>query len=549
MRNIGSLRGFPTQNHVFRNQSGPIQEGVSIQMQFAAQTFQSRAVRFAVIATAFIALFAISAQRSSADLPNPQLSAGAYSTCSINSNKRLYCWGSNSSTQLGQGSNAKFSYGTRPYPVKGLAAQPVGVSTGYSSACSLLVTGSISCWGKNSSGALGAKNLGGFAKSAQSAASLIAPWATPSNEATGSGHVCYRDNNATVKCLGSNTLGQLGNGTTTNSSTPTQVAGITGAAAATRATRVVSGANHSCALLDNNNVKCWGVNNFRQLGTPANAVAFATSPVDVPNLSNNITQLASMADHTCGIHANGDVSCWGADSYGQLGDGTVAPFKGAVDVAGLGAEARQVSTGVQHTCALIKGGGVKCWGSNAVGQLGNGTTTTSSKPVSVIGLDRPAVEVSAGGYHSCARLDNNQIWCWGNGTKGQLGNGGNTNSPSPVMVQSLGGVHYSSVLLTKVAGHSNFQATFVAVPPRVGTIADQCKTNAHLTVTVVQDGVTVTKKITQRLKPSGSTKCTTRIRERSITKSMGSATVTLKGSYIGTSTMPGASFTQVYVNP
>lgn len=549
MRNMRCLRGFPTQYDVLKIQSGPIQEGVSIQMQFAARTSQSRALRLAVIATAFITVFAINAQRSSADIPNPQLSAGVYSTCAINSNKRLYCWGSNSSTQLGLGSNAKLSYGTRPYPVKGVAAQPVGVSSGYSSACSLLVTGSVSCWGKNASGALGAKNLGGFAKSAQSAASLIAPWATPSNESTGAGHVCYRDINATVKCLGANNVGQLGNSTNTNSSTPVQVSVITAASEATRATRVVSGANHSCALLDNNNVKCWGVNNYRQLGTPANAVPFSSTPVDVPGLSNNITQLASMADHSCGIHSGGAVSCWGADSFGQLGDGTVAPFKGAVDVNGLGGDARQVSTGVSHTCALVAGGGVKCWGSNEFGQLGNGNTTTSSKPVSVIGLSRPASEISAGGYHSCARLDNNDIYCWGRGTKGQLGNGGNTSSPNAVKVLSLGGVHYASVQLTKVAGHSNFQATFVAVPPRAGNIKEQCRTNASLTVTIVQDGNTQTKKFKQLLKPSGSTKCTTRFFDRSITKSMGSAVVTLKGSYIGTSTMPGASFTQAYTNP
>jgi alpha-tubulin suppressor-like RCC1 family protein len=518
-------------------------------MQFAAQTYQSRVARFAVIASAFVVLFAISAQRSSADIPNPKLSAGVYSTCSINSNNRLYCWGSNSSTQLGQGSKAKFSYGTRPYPVKGLKAVPVGVSNGYSSACSLLVTGSISCWGKNSSGALGAANNGGFARSAQSAASLIAPWLTPSNEATGASHFCFRDNNSTVKCQGANNLGQLGNGTNANSSTATQVAGITAVSEATRATRVASGANHSCALMDNNNVKCWGVNNFRQLGTPTNAVPSSNIPVDVPGLPNNITQLASMADHSCGIHSGGAVSCWGANSYGQLGDGTVAPFKGAVDVAGLGADARQISAGVSHTCALIAGGGVKCWGSNEFGQLGNGNATTSSKPVSVIGLSRPASEVSAGGYHSCARLDNNEIYCWGRGTKGQLGNGGNSNSLNAVKVQPVGGVRYASVLLTKVAGHSNFQGTFVASPPRAGKISEQCRTNAQLTVTIVQDGVTTTKKFKKLLKPSGTTKCTARFSERAITKSTGSATVTLRGTYIGTSTMPGASFTQVYVNP
>ncbi|MGK2877755.1 MAG: RCC1 domain-containing protein [Solirubrobacterales bacterium] len=518
-------------------------------MQFQAQTHRSRALLFAAIASAFFAVLAVSAQRASADIANPQLSAGAYSTCSINANKRLYCWGSNSSTQLGQGSKAKISFGTRPYPVKGLTAQPIGVSVGYSSACSLLVTGAINCWGKNASGSLGVKNQGGFAKSAQAAASLISPWVAPSNQSSGSQHQCFRDNNATVKCIGTNTYGQLGNGSSAASNLPVQVAVITATNAATRATQVVSGANHACALLDNNNVKCWGVNNFRQLGTPTNTVPFSSTPVDVPNLTNNLDQLASMADHTCGVHTNGDVSCWGANSYGQLGDGTVAPFKGAVDVVSLGTEARQVSTGVQHTCALIKGGGVKCWGSNQFGQLGDSTTTTSSRPVSVIGLSRPASEISVGGYHSCARLDNNQIWCWGAGSKGQLGNGATANALQPVKVKSLGGVHFSSVGLFKTSGHANFQATFVAEPPRSGKISEQCRTNANLTVTIVQDGVTTTKKFKKLLKPSGSSKCTARFEQRSITKSVGSAQVTLKGSYNGTATMPGASFTQAYANP
>lgn len=518
-------------------------------MQFAAQTYQSRVARFAVIAAAFVVLFAINAQRSSADIPNPKLSAGVYSTCAINSNKRLYCWGSNSSTQLGQGSKAKFSYGTRPYPVKGMKAVPVGVSNGYSSGCSLLVTGSITCWGKNKSGALGSANLGGFARSSQPAASLISPWTTPSNQSTGANHFCFRDNNATVKCQGSNNLGQLGNGTNANSSQATQVAGITAASEATRATRVVSGANHSCALMDNNNVKCWGVNNFRQLGTPANAVAFSTLPTNVPDLPNNITQLASMADHSCAIHENDKITCWGANSFGQLGDGTVAPFKGAVGVAGLHGSARQVSTGVSHTCALVAGGGIKCWGSNEFGQLGNGTAITSTTPVSVIGLSRPATEISVGGYHSCARLDTTDIYCWGRGTKGQLGNGGNSNSVTAVKVQPPGGVRYASVLLSKADGQSNFQGKFVASPPRAGKIAEQCRTNARLTVTISQAGSTIIKKFKKLLKPSGTTKCVARFSERAITRSMGSAIVTLRGTYIGTRTMPGASFTQEYVNP
>jgi alpha-tubulin suppressor-like RCC1 family protein len=517
-------------------------------MQLASTHHRSLALRIAVIVLAATALLSIGAQRSSADVANPKLSAGVYSTCAIYSNNRVYCWGSNSSNQLGLGSSTKLSYTVRPNPVKGVPAQPVGISNGYSSACSILITGGISCWGSNPAGALGPKSLGKSAKSAQPSASLISPWVAPSNQSTGSQHSCFRDNNATVKCLGTNNYGQLGNASNTPSATPTQVAVLTGASAATRASQVVSGANHSCALLDNRNVKCWGVNNVRQLGTPTNSVAWVNSPVDVPALTNNVTQLASKADHTCAIHANGDVSCWGADSYGQLGDGTVAPFKGAVKVAGLGADARQVSTGVAHTCSLIKGGGVKCWGSNEFGQLGNGTATTSSKPVSVIGLPRPANEISAGGYHSCARLDNGSIYCWGRGTKGQLGNDKKASSLTAAPVVEVAGPHYSGVKLHKTSGHSNFSATLVVRPPQPGSISKRCKTRASVTVTVVQDGVTHTKKIHKKLRSSGSSKCVARLSYRSISKSVSPATLTIKSSYKGNSSLPGGQLTQTYLN-
>lgn len=510
---------------------------------------RSRALGIAAIVSALVAVLGAGAGSASAEINNPQLSSGAYGTCAIYTSKRLYCWGSNGSQQLGLGSSAKTSYATVPYPVKGLKASPASIGNGYSSACATLVTGSIACWGKNTRGQLGTSNQGGYVRSATPVASLTSPWLAPSNTTVGSQNICFRDNNQTVKCLGGNDVGQLGNGNNTASSVPAQVAVITGAGEATQARQIATGTNHTCARLANQNVKCWGINNYRQLGTPTNTVAWVNTPVDVPNLSNNVTQIASFADHTCAIHDGGAASCWGADQYGQLGDGTVTPFKGNVTVTGLGGDAKQISTGVGHTCALITGGAVKCWGSNEFGQLGNGTTTTSAKPVSVIGLSRPASEISAGGYHTCARLDNNQIYCWGRGTKGQLGNGSLESSTTAKKVGGVGGVHYSSVQLSKVGGHSNFSATFVAVPARKGTLSSQCRTNAKLTVSVLQDNVTQTKSLTARLRPSGSTKCTARFSVRAITHSVASAQVTLKGSYHGTSQMPGASFTQVYANP
>ncbi len=516
-------------------------------MQSASIIVSRRTVTALSLAIALAAaLFALAAPRASADISNPKLSGGVYSTCAIYPNNRVYCWGSNSSTQLGFGNTARTSMATRPYPVKGIPGTPVGVSAGYSNACAMLSGGSMSCWGKNKSGALGAKNKGGYARAAQSVAALISPWVSPSNVATGGQSMCFRDNNQTVKCQGDNSYGQLGTGNNTPSTTAVQVATITGASGATRATQVVAGASHNCALLVNDNVKCWGLNNYRQLGSPALSVGSSSTPVDVPNLANNITQLASMADHTCAIHQTDTITCWGANAYGQLGDGTVAPYKGAVAVDNLGGDARQVSTGVNHTCALISGGRVKCWGDNTYGQLGTGNTTASSKPVSVIGLTRPVSEITAGGYHSCARLDTGAIYCWGRGTKGQLGNATAENKLTPTAVDREGGIRFANVRLAKGSGHSTFYGTVVATPVRNGKLSTQCRTNAKLTVSVFQDGATVQRRLKQRLRPSGSTKCTARFSYRSITRSVGAATLTLSASYHGTDQMPGSSLSQTF---
>lgn len=523
-------------------------EGVSFQMQFSSAFRSPKTLIVAILVLIMFASLIVAAKPAAADLATPKLSGGIYSTCAIYPSTRLYCWGSNSSQQLGYGGGNRVRLATRPYPVKAVTTTPVGVSAGYSSACAMLVNGTIGCWGKNTTGSLGVKNAGGYARGFTAAMSLIAPWAAPSGVASGAGHICVRDNNATVKCQGENKYGQLGNASNAASAVPVQAAVISGATAATQANQVVAGASHSCALLENKNVKCWGLNNFRQLGTPTNSVPSVNSPVDVPNLANNITELASMADHSCAVHVNDEISCWGANPYGQLGDGTVAPFKGAVTVSGI-SNAREVSTGVSHSCALVAGGAVKCWGSNEFGQLGNGTTTTATKPVSVIGLTRPAIEITVGGYHSCARLDTQELYCWGRDNKGQLGDGSTSDSPVPRRVQSFGGVHFASVALTAVGAASDFRAKLVALPPRLGKLSSQCRTNAHLKITIVQGGVTYSKRLIKRFRRSGQTKCSASFSAPTITPAVGPATVTLKGGYKGNSTMPGASYTQTYNLP
>lgn len=490
------------------------------------------------------AIFAFSASNSNAEVNNPALSAGAANTCAIEANQKVYCWGSNISRQLGIGDN-NLTYALQPIPVNALNGVPVGISTGYDSACAMLAFGTMRCWGNNGNGALGAAKTGGNAGSAQTAAALTGPWATPANVATGRRHVCFLDNNKTVKCQGLGTSGQLGNAANNNSATPVQAAVITGATAGTSAVQVVSGLDHSCALLDNGNVKCWGANNFRQIGTPTDTAAAINQPTDVPSLNNDITQIASHADHTCAIRSNGDVRCWGANNFGQLGDGTIAPFKGAVTVDNLAGNAKEVSTGVDHSCALITNGAVRCWGANNYGQLGTGTTTNATQAVTVAGLPRPAIALSAGGFHSCARLDDQSIYCWGRNDRGQLGNNSRTSSSAPVKIAAAAGPSYMRVKLEKGGDRTNFVGLFVVKPPVPGYLDKRCVGTTVSTVSVTQDGVKRSKGIRAKLRPSG-TKCVASLRVNGISTSDAAATIYIRSSFGGNSRLPAAKFTQTF---
>lgn len=164
--------------------------------------------------------------------------------------------------------------------------------------------------------------------------------------------------------------------------------------------------------------------------------SFTTAGVPPPRAA---VALTAGANHTCALLAGGVARCWGDNASGQLGDGTLASRSLPADVPGLGPGVLSLSAGVNHTCAVTAAGGVKCWGDNTAGKLGDGTTTASSTPVDVAGLASGAVAVSAGGVHSCALLASGGVMCWGDGTTGALGDGNLASSPVPVEVFGLAG--------------------------------------------------------------------------------------------------------------
>ncbi|MBN1437764.1 MAG: hypothetical protein JW929_00005 [Anaerolineales bacterium] len=219
-----------------------------------------------------------------------------------------------------------------------------------------------------------------------------------------------------VKCWGA---GSVCDGSTVNKSTPVDVAGLAGIAA------IAAGGGHACALTDAGGVKCWGLNNFGQLGNYTREAS--TDPVDVAGLSGGVAAISAGGGHTCALTQTGGVKCWGQNDFGQLGDGTQNLSRVPVDVLGLNGGVRAIASGGTHTCAVLESGGVRCWGFNGSGQLGNPDTDVAGRyqpvPADVQGLSEAAVEAAAGFAVTCVRTERGGVKCWGQRGNGQLGDG------------------------------------------------------------------------------------------------------------------------------
>lgn len=206
--------------------------------------------------------------------------------------------------------------------------------------------------------------------------------------------------------------------------------------------QIAAGNEHACATTDNGDGYCRGSNSHGQLGsdTPENNSAV---PVKIDGLDQEISSIHAGSSHTCAMLNNGSLSCWGNNESGQLGDGTTESTKTPVKVEGLDGDVASVSGSADATCAALDSGFVECWGSNKYGQLGIGKADDDvhAEPTATVGLGNAAKVYSASeGYTMCATTTDMQAWCWGAGAFGQLGNGYQlpNDSPQPARVQIKG---------------------------------------------------------------------------------------------------------------
>ncbi len=288
------------------------------------------------------------------------------------------------------------------------------IAAGGYHACALTTLGGVMCWGWNELGQLG----NGSTTNSSYPVNVVGLTSGVVMIGGGYAHTCaLMAADGGVQCWGNNSAGQLGDGTTTQRNTPVQVSNLTGAVA------ITGGIQHSCALLGNGGVKCWGINANNELGD-GSGIASAV-PVDVPGLASGVAAISAENAHTCALMtADGSVRCWGQDYHGQLGDGgNGVPFAPVI-VTGL-TGAKQVYAGGYHTCAQTSTNGLQCWGANTVGAIGDGNPADHPAPTDVPGLTSGVSTAAASLYGTCALLTDSSVQCTG-------GTYHRTDTPSPV---------------------------------------------------------------------------------------------------------------------
>jgi alpha-tubulin suppressor-like RCC1 family protein len=358
-------------------------------------------------------LVSVASPAQAASGPWSVVSTGALHTCAINTGKSLYCWGANGFGQIGDGTTTR-----RPSPTRiGSAGAWANVSAGYNHTCATTTGDSLYCWGYNGTGQIGdGTSGGGNDRHSPKKIGSSGVWAAA---AAGGNHTCAITTGNSLYCWGYNIYGQVGDGTSGNSRPSPKKIGTSGVWAG-----VTTGELHTCAISTGKSLYCWGANEAGSLGD--GTTTNRRSPTRIG--SAGAWALASAGDyHSCAISTANSLYCWGYNNNGQVGDGTTTQRLSPKKIGTTGAWAR-INTGgtsgvYSHTCATTTGNSLYCWGNNSFGQIGDGTTTSPRLSPKKIGTTGVWAGAQAGGTHSCAITTAKSLYCWGYNGEGQIGDG------------------------------------------------------------------------------------------------------------------------------
>lgn len=354
--------------------------------------------------------------------------AGLSHSCGVRSDGAAYCWGDNTYGQLGDSTRISRR---NPVAVRG-GHLFTALVTGADHTCGLTNTGAAYCWGRGGDGQLGHGQV-----MSSNMPVAVANGLTFATLGSGSYHTCGVTSVGKAYCWGWNAYGQLGDGRLSSAAIPVAVAG------SLTFTNIGTGRGsffnvHTCGVTDTGAGYCWGDNEYGQLGR--DSIAFSAVPVEVRGGLSFVT-IGTGWIHSCGLTDVGVVQCWGANYFGQLGDNpdvcdppnctraTPGPVLGSAGITNM-------ASGMSHICQLSGSGAASCWGSNDAGQLGAGASAVRGYvPVAVFG-GLTFSGLAAGGAHTCALNSAGVAYCWGSNGSGQLGDGSTTSSSIPVRVVS-----------------------------------------------------------------------------------------------------------------
>jgi len=377
------------------------------------------------------------------------IDAGEEHTCALLVDRSVRCWGEGTAGRLGYGNEVTLLAPGGPVNL-GAGRAPRALAAGDFHTCAILDDGSVRCWGFGANGRLGYGNT----------ASVLSPSAAPPVDlgagrtataiTAGASHTCVILDTGAVRCWGNGAAGRLGYGNQESigdNETPA-APGVVNLGPGRTARAIAAGDFHTCAILDDRSMRCWGFGGSGQLGyggpdpgsggSPASIgddeTPAAAGPVPI-TAGRTVRAVAGGTGHTCAVYDDATVHCWGFGANGRLGYGngdhlTSASEAGPVSL-GPGRTAIAIAVADAHSCAVLDDGAVRCWGVGANGRLGYGNTTSigdnelpsSAGPVD-LGAGRSARAITAGFDHTCALLDDGSARCWGFGGNGRLGNGG-----------------------------------------------------------------------------------------------------------------------------
>ncbi|KKU34963.1 MAG: RCC1 repeat-containing protein, partial [Candidatus Wolfebacteria bacterium GW2011_GWC2_46_275] len=374
------------------------------------------------------------------------IAGGGYHSVALKSDGTVWAWGRNNYGELGEGSGISKS---TPVQVSGLS-DVIAVSAGGDHALALKSDGTVWAWGYNANGQLGDGTTINKTTPIQ-----IAGLSGVRTVLAGSLHSLVLKDDGTVWAWGENGQGQLGDGTTTDKTTPVQVVGLTGVES-------IGGGNdssHSFALKDDGTVWAWGDNYSGQLGD--GTTTDKTTPVQVVGLTG-VESIGGGFYFSVALKNDGTIWTWGANTYGQLGNGSTTGSRSIpAQVVGL-ADVSAISAGFGHTIALKNDGTIWTWGYNTSGQIGDGTIVNRLTPAQIAGLTGVGI-IGTGNNHSLVVKTDGSVWTWGKNDIGQLGDNTATNRLTPTQVWSSvpsgyfsGGKIPTSATTTTIAAGDNF---------------------------------------------------------------------------------------------